>query len=236
MRPARFYVRIGFAMRGLSFLLTLLMAAAMHGQTHVVNAGFGGRNTAELEERFAHELAEAKPAYVVLFAGTNDALNDAKFLTPSQTKENLTAMVRQAQAAGASVILVTVHDPDVTRLLKRHRPEAYGSVPPLERVVQVNAVIEAVAHENHAALVPFHDILKQAGGATTELSTDGVHLTAKGYRMLAAAVRSRLPQQVPPNVSILCMGDSLTYGIGVRPDGTSETAETYPAQLRALLQ
>ncbi len=208
----------------------------MHGQTRVVNAGFGGRNTAELEKRFAHELAEAKPAYVVLFTGTNDALNDTKFLTPSQTRENLTAMVRQAQAAGASVVLVTVHDPDLTRLLKRHRPEAYGAVPPLERVAQVNAVIEEVAGVHHAAVVPFHDILQQAGGASAELSTDGVHLTVKGYGMLAAAVRAKLPQQMPPNVSILCMGDSLTYGIGVRPDGTPETAETYPAQLSALLR
>jgi hypothetical protein len=32
------------------------------------------------------------------------------------------------------------------------------------------------------------------------------------------------------------MGDSLTYGIGVRLDGTPETAETYPAQLSALLR
>jgi acyl-CoA thioesterase-1 len=223
-------------MRGLSFFLTLLMAATMHGQAHVVNAGFGGRNTAELENRFAQELAEAKPAYVVLFAGTNDALNDAKFLTPPETKAHLTAMVRQAQAAGAAVVLVTVHDPDLTRLLKRHRPEAYGNVPPLERVVRVNAVIEEVARENHTAVVPFHDILQQAGGASAELSTDGVHLTAKGYGILAAAVRSKLPQQISPNVSILCMGDSLTYGIGVRPDGTPETAETYPAQLSALLR
>lgn len=217
-------------------MLTLLMAVAMHGQTRVVNAGFGGRNTAELEKRFAQELAEAKPAYVVLFAGTNDALNDAKFLTPSQTRENLTAMVRQAQAAGAAVVLVTVHDPDLARLLKRHRPEAYGSVPPLERVAQVNTVIEEVARAHHAAIVPFHEILQQAGGANAELSTDGVHLTAKGYGMLAAAVRSRLPLQIPSNVSVLCMGDSLTYGIGVRPDGTPETAETYPAQLSALLR
>ncbi|MGO4214264.1 GDSL-type esterase/lipase family protein, partial [Terriglobus sp. YAF25] len=214
----------------------LLMAVTMHGQTHVVNAGFGGRNTAELEKRFAQELAEAKPAYVVLFAGTNDALNDAKFLTPLQTREHLTAMVQQAQAAGAAVVLVTVHDPDLTRLLERHRPEAYGILPPLERVAQVNAVIEEVARTHHAAVVPFHDILQQAGGASAELSTDGVHLTAKGYGMLAAAVRSKLPPQISPNVSILCMGDSLTYGIGVRPDGTPESAETYPAQLRALLQ
>jgi len=208
----------------------------MQGQTRVVNAGFGGRNTAELEKRFAQELAEAKPAYVVLFAGTNDALNDAKFLTPSQTRENLTTMVRQAQAAGAIVVLVTVHDPDVARLLKRHRPEAYGSAPPLERVAQVNAVIEEVAQTHHAAVVPFHEILRHAGGASTELSTDGVHLTAKGYGMLAAAVRAKLPQQIPSNVTVLCMGDSLTYGIGVRPDGTPETADTYPAQLSALLR
>jgi acyl-CoA thioesterase-1 len=80
-------------------------------------------------------------------------------------------------------------------------------------------------------------VLQKAGGANSELSTDGVHLTAKGYGLLATAVRSQLPKNLPGSATILCFGDSLTYGIGVRPaNSLSETAETYPAQLRALLK
>jgi acyl-CoA thioesterase-1 len=86
-------------------------------------------------------------------------------------------------------------------------------------------------------LVPFNAILRNAGGANNDLSTDGVHLTAKGYALLAQAIRKQLPKQLPANTTILCFGDSITYGIGVRPaNNAPETPETYPSQLRTLLE
>lgn len=69
------------------------------------------------------------------------------------------------------------------------------------------------------------------------MSTDGVHLTAKGYALLAATVRKALPEHIDSGSAILCIGDSLTYGIGVRPAGGGpEGTVTYPAQLQFLLR
>jgi acyl-CoA thioesterase-1 len=218
-------------------LLGLIFTAPVLAQPRVINNGFPGENTAELDARLDTALNQFTPDYVVLFAGTNDALNEQKFLPVEETGKHLEAMARRISKRGSQVILVTVHDPDLTRLMARHKSAAYGDTPPLERVAAVNDQIRRVAKLEHTQLAPFATVLHQAGGANSELSTDGVHLTAKGYGLLASTVRAQLPDHLPANATILCFGDSLTYGIGVRPpNSTSESGNTYPAQLRALLR
>jgi acyl-CoA thioesterase-1 len=224
-------------MRFCLLLLALFSAFSGSAQMRVINDGFPGRNTAELDAQLDGALHKFKPTYVVLFAGGNDALNEKKFLPAEQTCAHLEAMVQRIEKTGANVVMVTMHDPDIIRLMKRHDPVIYTGIPPLKRLAMVNVCIRETAKRDHAPLVPFHEVLQKEGGANEELSTDGVHLTAKGYGMLAAAVRAKLPQHLPVNTTILCFGDSLTYGIGVRPlNDASETGQTYPAQLRALLK
>lgn len=218
-------------------LLLVLSVSPLAAQIKVINDGFPGENTVELDSRLDEALTKFRPNFVVLFAGANDALNEKKFLSAQESGDRLDAMTRRIKAQGAQVILVTVHDPDITRLMARHKPEAYGNQPPLQRVKAINTQILRVAKMEHAKLVQFATILTKAGGANAELSTDGVHLTAAGYSLLAEAVRAQLPKHLPADTTVLCFGDSLTYGIGVRPpDGATETSATYPAQLRALLQ
>ena len=217
-------------------LLATVACVPLIAQVRVINDGFPGENTPELDARLDDVLQQTHPQFVILFAGANDALNDKKLVPIAETEGRLDAMVKLIQGNGAHVVLVQVHTPDVTRLMSRHKLEDYHDVSPLERLALVNRSIAAVAQKDHTALVPFNKVLQKAGGANKDLSTDGVHLTAKGYALLAATVRTQLPAQLPANTTILCFGDSLTYGIGVRPaNNATETPETYPAQLRTLL-
>jgi lysophospholipase L1-like esterase len=217
-------------------LSTVLQAAPAAATPKVISIGYPGFNTEELDAKLDEALRIAKPNYMILMAGANDALNDKKFLSAAQTRLHLQAMVGRARASGATVILVTTHNPDMKRLLQRHRPEDYGASSPLERLAIVNSIVVAVATQQNATVVDFHKILAEAGGANTDLSTDGVHLTAKGYGMLAHAVRAKLPGEIPAKDTVLCFGDSLTYGQGVRARNSEETPLTYPSQLRQLLQ
>jgi lysophospholipase L1-like esterase len=225
----------------MTLVLALLLSAVLQvapaaAAPKVINFGYPGFNTAELDAKLDQALQIAKPKYVILMAGANDALNDKKFLLAEQTHLHLQAMVRRAQASGATVILVTTHDPDLKRLLQRHRPEDYGASSPLDRLAIVNSIVVEVGAQQKVAVVDFHRTLAKEGGANTDLSSDGVHLTAKGYGMLARAVRAKLPEEIPAQDTVLCFGDSLTYGYGVRESNSEETPLTYPSQLRQLLQ
>ncbi len=217
-------------------LLLFAFAARGSAAVRVINEGVPGESSAEVDARLDAALKRYAPQYVVIFVGMNDAVNDKKFLPAKETAEHVSAMIHRSQMAGAGVILVSIHEPDVVRLLQRHKAEVYGSTPPTERIRQLDQILEQTTRQNHASLADFHASLIKLGGPTTEWSTDGVHLTAKGYALLAKTVRSSLPKHIADDASVLCIGDSLTYGIGVRPaGGTTEGDQTYPAVLQRFL-
>lgn len=218
------------------FTIIPITAATAASAVRVINDGVPGESSAEINERLDAAIKLYKPNFVVIFAGANDAVNDRKFLPAEKTAQLISAMTHRSKAIGSKVVIVTIHEPDTARLFERHKPEAYGDFTPAARVQALDQALKRVARNNRAALADFHEALIKAGGPNPDLSTDGVHLSARGYGLLAAVVRNSLPKQLPGNSTVLCIGDSLTYGIGVRPPGNAqEVDQTYPAQLQKLL-
>jgi acyl-CoA thioesterase-1 len=74
----------------------------------VVNASISGDTTAGGRSRLPSLLQQHKPTHVVIELGGNDALRG---LPIASTRENLTAMVKAAQSAGAQVLLVGMQVP-----------------------------------------------------------------------------------------------------------------------------
>jgi acyl-CoA thioesterase-1 len=230
-------MRLSNNRRALLCLLLALASQTAFAAIRVVNEGVPGESSVEVDHRLDAALKQHKPQFVVIFVGMNDAVNDHKFLPPEQTGHYVDAMIKRTQAVGANVVVVSIHQPDTVRLMQRHKPEAYGSISPAQRVDAFNDVLRKIAQQDHAAFADFHDALYRAGGADIRMSTDGVHLTLKGYALLASTVRNVLPKRIDPASTVLCVGDSLTYGIGVRPGGGApEGTETYPAQLQSLMR
>lgn len=62
---------------------------------------------------------------------------------------------------------------------------------------------------------------------------DGVHLTPAGNRALAQCFLAAVAGKLRGGETIVCLGDSVTYGAGNRGAGTAE-GDTYPAMLRGL--
>jgi acyl-CoA thioesterase-1 len=103
----------------------------------VVNASISGDTTAGGRARLPALLARDKPAVVVLELGGNDALRGGDLRA---TRDNLDAMIRAAQAAGARVLLVGMQ-----------LPPNYGSA----YVKRFTAVYEELARTRKVSLVPF---------------------------------------------------------------------------------
>ena len=138
---------------------------AHEGYTYrVVNAGVSGDTTAGGLRRVDWVL-RAKPEIAIVALGANDGL---RAQSPQAMRENLTAIVKRLQAAGARVLLVGM------RL-----PPNYGA----DYTNEFQAVFPEVARSTGAAFMPF---LLDGVAADTRLNQpDGIHPTAAGYQVIA---------------------------------------------------
>ena len=103
----------------------------------VINASISGDTTAGGRSRLPALLLQHRPTHVVIELGGNDALRG---LPITGTRDNLTAMVRAAQAAGAQALLVGMQVPP-------NYGKAYTDA--------FAGVFNEVAQATKAALVPF---------------------------------------------------------------------------------
>lgn len=130
----------------------------------VVNAGVSG-DTAAGGLRRVDWVLRAKPEIAIVALGANDGL---RAQSPQAMRENLTAIVKRLQAAGARVLLVGM------RL-----PPNYGA----DYTTEFQAVFPEVARSTGAAFMPF---LLDGVAADTRLNQpDGIHPTAAGYQVIA---------------------------------------------------
>ena len=130
----------------------------------VVNASISGDTTSGGRSRLPVALRTHKPAIVILELGGNDALRG---LPLASTRDNLLTMARDAQAAGAKVIVVGMQV-----------PPNYGS----QYARDFEGLFSEVARQTKASLVPF--LLKGVADRADALEwfqPDRIHPLAKAH-------------------------------------------------------
>ncbi|HEV6967632.1 arylesterase [Pelomonas sp. P7] len=133
----------------------------------VVNASISGDTTAGGRSRLPAALRTHKPAIVILELGGNDALRG---LPLSSTRDNLLAMAKAAQAAGAKVVIAGMQVPP-------NYGAAYGK--------EFSGLFEDVARQTRAGLVPF--LLKGVADRTDAMDwfqPDRIHPLAKAHPLM----------------------------------------------------
>ena len=137
----------------------------------VINASISGDTTSGGRARLGALLKTHQPRVVVIELGGNDALRG---LPLTMTQNNLTAMTRQAQAAGARVLIAGMAVPP-------NYGRAYG-----EQFMQLFA---NVAKAEKAALVPFFLAGVADGPKADELfQADRIHPKAEAHPVMLANV------------------------------------------------
>ncbi|MCD2511941.1 arylesterase [Comamonas endophytica] len=134
----------------------------------VINASVSGDTTAGGRARLANLLRQHQPTVVVIELGGNDALRG---LPVAGTRDNLLAMTRAAQAAGARVLLLGMQVPP-------NYGGAYGR--------DFSAVFPEVARQSKAALLPFLLTgIADVPDAAAWFQPDRIHPAARAHpRML----------------------------------------------------
>jgi acyl-CoA thioesterase-1 len=130
----------------------------------VANASISGEITSGGLARLPQALARHRPTIVIFELGANDGLRG---LPLAQMKSNLDAMIREAQRAGAKVLLVGMR-----------MPPNYGP----DYTQRFAAVFTELAKARRVALVPF---LLEGFAAREELfQGDRMHPTAEAQPLL----------------------------------------------------
>jgi acyl-CoA thioesterase-1 len=145
----------------------------------VINASISGDTTSGGRSRLPALLQRHQPSHVVIELGGNDALRG---LPMTMTQDNLLSMTKQAQAAGAQVLL-----------LGMQMPPNYGP----EMARQFEAAYAQVAKGQKAALVPF--FLKGVGDDAEPLKwfqADRIHPNAAAQPRMLANVWPTLKKQL----------------------------------------
>lgn len=133
-------------------------------QHQVVNASISGDTSAGGLARLPALLAQHSPEVVIIELGGNDGLRGQP---PAQLQQNLAAMARRSQEAGARVLVLGMQlPPNYGQRYNRAFEQAYSNV----------------ASAQQLALVPF--FLEGVGGVPGMMQADGIHPTEGAQQRL----------------------------------------------------
>lgn len=205
----------------------------------VINAGVGGNNTVDLLARIDRDCLSHKPGLTILMVGTND-MNSRKYIPLKEYEKNLHQIIEAILKARSRIVLMNllpVHEP---YLMTRHDPAFYQPQGHRGRLNEMNDIIRKAAKKYKLSFIDLFSVYEKAGNVGLDKdswikneansnSTDGLHPTSEGYRVIGVLVHQHIVQNDLVADKIVCFGDSITRGDG------SMDKNSYPAWLQKLL-
>lgn len=159
------------------------------GNKPYVNRGIGGQTTPQLLIRMKADVLQLKPRVVVILAGTNDI---ALYQAPGamdRAKDNLACMSELARANGIKVVLAS--------LLPVHDKSQYKQSPyrPADKIADMNRWIKEYCASTGCVYLDYFSHVEDANGMLRpELSDDGLHPNAAGYKIMAPLAEAAIEQ------------------------------------------
>ena len=157
-----------------------------------VGRGISGQTTSQILLRFRQDVVALKPNVVVILAGTNDIAGNTGPITIAQIADNIASMADIARANGIRVVLSSV-------LPASDYPWKRG-LDPAPKIAALNALIQRYANANSLVYLDYHSAMVDArGGLRGDLSGDGVHPNAAGYRLMASLAEQAIANTLRRN-------------------------------------
>jgi lysophospholipase L1-like esterase len=147
-------------------------------------AGISGHKSNQMLARLEKDVLNHKPQWMTLSCGVNDVWHGDRGVALEPYKQNITAIVDRAQAAGIKVMILTstmIREDQANDLNKRLAP--YNSFLK-ELALEKKCLFADLNADMQEALKHFpKDALKGK-----QLTSDGVHMNALGNQMMAKGV------------------------------------------------
>jgi lysophospholipase L1-like esterase len=149
--------------------------------------GIGGQTTPQMLVRFRQDVISLQPNVVLILAGTNDIAGNTGASTLEMIEDNLASMAELANANGIRVVLSSV-------LPVLDYPWKQG-LEPAEKIVTLNTWIKTYCgKKGFIYLDYFTPMANEQHGMKAELTSDGVHCTAAGYKVMEPLAQEAIKQ------------------------------------------
>ena len=142
-----------------------------------INRGISGQTTPQMLVRFWPDVIALQPKVVVILAGTNDIAGNTGPTTPTTIEDNLMAMADLARANGIRVVLASI-------LPAATYPGQPGTDPRAE-IAALNSWMRDYCEQKHIVYLDYYSaMVNSEQGMKKELTIDGVHPNADGYKVM----------------------------------------------------
>jgi lysophospholipase L1-like esterase len=161
-----------------------------------VNRGIGGQNTMQMLARFRQDVLALNPKAVVILAGTNDI---DQGIAPVQIEENLETMGELAKAHGikvaiASILPVSDYHRNVDPHYEMTKSHPLATIQAVNRWIENYCTGEGFVYINYYA-----SLIDSSGQMQSDLSDDGLHPNAKGYRVMSPVLLDAVGRLLTPS-------------------------------------
>ncbi len=148
-----------------------------------VNRGVDGQTTPQMLVRFRQDVINLQPKVLLVLAGTNDVAGVTGRARNEEIEANYASMAELARMHGIRVIfcsLLPVYN------YTKESQESFA-LRPRERILALNDWLKSYSAQNGLLYLDYYSALvDDKGMMKRELSDDGLHPNAAGYKIMAA--------------------------------------------------
>ena len=143
-----------------------------------VGRGIGRQTTPQMLVRFHQDVIALAPRVVVILGGTNDIAGNTGPATLEMIEDNLASMTELARTNGIGVVLSSV--------LPVYKYPWVPNIEPASLILTLNAWLRDYAAKKGIVYLDFQSAMAdERHGLRCDLTYDGVHPNASGYRLMS---------------------------------------------------
>jgi lysophospholipase L1-like esterase len=156
-----------------------------------INRGISGQVTDEILARMKADVIDLHPKAMLILAGTNDISRGVAVKT---IENNLSMIGDLCQLNGIKPVFASITPTSDYHKAENPRNEM-TKTRPIATIVEVNNWLREYCRAHHCVYVDYYNALLDTNGVLgADLSDDGLHPNAKGYRIMAPLAVKGLDQ------------------------------------------
>jgi len=147
-----------------------------------LNRGISGQTTPQMLVRFRQDVIDLHPRVVVILAGTNDIAGNTGPMLSEDIEANLASMAELARVHGIRVVFASILP------VNNYAPGSLEEfvTRPRERILELNTWLKDYCAKNGLVYLDyFSAMVDDKGMLKRDLSDDGLHPNAAGYKIMA---------------------------------------------------